>query len=189
MSAPMEGDEQLMIILDVGPGLCQLPRTPCRNCPKSPRGTRNAVPRRLSRPPKGRVSEIFRLVQTVSRRSSRDTSRVGTGSALAELAPLTYAAFTETSLQIGIRRVWVGLGKAASQGQLTNLDALRIMGRPALSDSPPHGRDHLRGLRRPPTRPLVGHGEVELPGHAVVVGYLPGRLHEVRAEETCGEAL
>ena len=36
---------------------------------------------------------------------------------------------------------------------------------------------------------LVGHGEVGLPGHAVVVGYLPGRLHDVRPAETCGGAL
>src|SRR3712207_3422958 len=36
---------------------------------------------------------------------------------------------------------------------------------------------------------LVDHGEVGLPGHAVVVGYLPGRLHDVRAAETCGGAL
>ena len=36
---------------------------------------------------------------------------------------------------------------------------------------------------------LVGHGEVGLPGHAVVAGYLPGRLHDVRAAEPCGGAL
>src|SRR5215212_11476103 len=36
---------------------------------------------------------------------------------------------------------------------------------------------------------LVGHGEVGLPGHAVVVGHLPGRLHDVRAAETCAGAL
>ena len=35
----------------------------------------------------------------------------------------------------------------------------------------------------------VGHGEVGLPGRAVVVGYLPGRLHDLRAAETRGEAL
>ena len=36
---------------------------------------------------------------------------------------------------------------------------------------------------------LVGHGEVGLPGHAVVVGHLPARLHDVRATETRGGAL
>src|SRR5215204_1872249 len=36
---------------------------------------------------------------------------------------------------------------------------------------------------------LVGHGEVGLPGHAVVVGHLPGRLYDVRAAEPCGGAL
>src|SRR5829696_1943864 len=36
---------------------------------------------------------------------------------------------------------------------------------------------------------LVGHGVVGLPGHAFVMGHLPGRLHEVRAVETCCRAL
>src|SRR5215207_7468076 len=36
---------------------------------------------------------------------------------------------------------------------------------------------------------LVGHGEVGLPSHAVVVRHLSGRLYDVRAAETCGGAL